>query len=277
MANDFLNMLQAASNSAASNVSAPVDGLAWLLRKAGIPVPQNALGGSDWMAQRGLTAPVQQGAGQVAGETLGLLAPMAAAARAPEIARGLLAVGENAMAPRAAGMVGAERGAVYVGKNKVYDNAYHGTAKDFKRVDFEAAADNRRNYDMGEAFWLATGDIGSNHAAAYAKQANRQGGKVKEANVFLKNPATVDAWQEATRVADQIGAPAPQSWPEAANILQYADWAKDKIDDAARAGHDALIIKRTGDAPISHDSLRLDNQLSDHLAVFKPNRVRLTK
>ncbi len=32
---------QGASNSVASNVSAPVDGLAWLLRKGGLPIPQN--------------------------------------------------------------------------------------------------------------------------------------------------------------------------------------------------------------------------------------------
>lgn len=33
----LLDFLQGASNSAASNVSAPVDGIAWLLRKAGLP------------------------------------------------------------------------------------------------------------------------------------------------------------------------------------------------------------------------------------------------
>lgn len=54
----LMDFLQSASNSAASNVSAPVDGLAWLLRKAGVPVPQNPLLGSDWMAEKGLTKPL---------------------------------------------------------------------------------------------------------------------------------------------------------------------------------------------------------------------------
>jgi len=93
------NALQAMSNTAAENISAPVDGIAWLLRKAGIPVPQNALMSSDWMRERGLTAPVEQGAGQVLGQTLGLLSPAAVQAAAPQIARGLLAVERNALAP----------------------------------------------------------------------------------------------------------------------------------------------------------------------------------
>ena len=54
--NGLLDFLQGASNSAASNVSAPVDGLAWLLRKAGLPIHSNPIGGSDWMAQKGFTA-----------------------------------------------------------------------------------------------------------------------------------------------------------------------------------------------------------------------------
>jgi hypothetical protein len=37
---DIRNALQAWSNTAAENISAPVDGIAWLLRKAGIPVPK---------------------------------------------------------------------------------------------------------------------------------------------------------------------------------------------------------------------------------------------
>lgn len=71
----LLNGLQAASNTVAGNVSGPVDLLALLLRKAGVPVGDAPVGGSAWMAQRGLTAPVQQGASQVVGDTLGLLGP----------------------------------------------------------------------------------------------------------------------------------------------------------------------------------------------------------
>ena len=97
---DLRDFLQSMSNSAASNVSAPVDGINWLLVKAGLPVSDAPFMGSDWMAQRGLTRPVKLGAASVLGDTAGMLAPMAIAAKAPQIARGLLQAEANAMAPR---------------------------------------------------------------------------------------------------------------------------------------------------------------------------------
>ena len=54
--NNARDFLQSASNTAASNVTAPVDGLAWALRKAGVPVPQAPIGGSDWAQNAGLMA-----------------------------------------------------------------------------------------------------------------------------------------------------------------------------------------------------------------------------
>lgn len=86
----LLDFLQSASNSAASTVTAPVDGIAWLLRKAGIPVPDAPVGSSDWAKRQGLMRDVPQSAASVAGETVGLLSPMVAAAKAPQIAKGLL-------------------------------------------------------------------------------------------------------------------------------------------------------------------------------------------
>jgi len=107
--NNLLDFLQGASNSVASNVSAPVDGIAWLLRKAGLPIPTNPVGGSDWMAQRGLTAEPQNKIAGLLGESIGGVAPMLAAAKAPQIAKGLLGMAENAATPntlnRQAGMI----------------------------------------------------------------------------------------------------------------------------------------------------------------------------
>ena len=100
MSNEFLNGLQAASNAVAGNVAGPVDILAFLLRKAGMPVPENPIGGSNWMTQKGLMAPVRQGASQVIGETAGLLGPAMVSQFGPQIARGLLKGGENLAAPR---------------------------------------------------------------------------------------------------------------------------------------------------------------------------------
>ena len=61
---------QGASNSAASNLNVPVDALAWLLRKGGLPI-NNPVGGSDWMAQQGLTAEPKNKLAGLLGEGFG--------------------------------------------------------------------------------------------------------------------------------------------------------------------------------------------------------------
>lgn len=96
--NNLLDFLQGASNSAASNVSAPVDGIAWLLRKAGLDI-QNPVGGSDWMHSKGLTAEPQNKLAGVLGESFGGVAPMLAASKANQLAKVLNQMGENAQMP----------------------------------------------------------------------------------------------------------------------------------------------------------------------------------
>ena len=77
--NALISALQGASNGAAAQVSAPVDMLAALLRKGGVPVPSNNILGSEWMRQLGLTAtPTDPLAGAI-GEGVGLSAPIGAA------------------------------------------------------------------------------------------------------------------------------------------------------------------------------------------------------
>jgi hypothetical protein len=97
--NALLDLLQGASNAAASNLSVPVDGIAWLLRKAGVPV-NNPVGGSDWMAQRGLIAEPKNKTLGLLGESLGSVAPIISTAKAPNIANGLLRMMENASSPQ---------------------------------------------------------------------------------------------------------------------------------------------------------------------------------
>lgn len=88
---------QGASNAVASNVSFPVDAIAWALRKGGLPIPQNPVGGSDWMAQKGLTATPQNRIAGLLGETVGMVGPAVVQAAAPKIAGGLLALDDKAM------------------------------------------------------------------------------------------------------------------------------------------------------------------------------------
>lgn len=103
---DLRDFLQGASNSAASNLSAPVDGIAWLLRKAGLPIHDAPIGGSDWMAQKGLTAVPQNQNMGLLGEAAGGVTGLLGVAKAPQIARGLLQIGENVSTPSTMAMQG---------------------------------------------------------------------------------------------------------------------------------------------------------------------------
>ena len=98
MANGLLDFLQGASNAAAANVSAPVDGLTWLLNKLGADI-KTPVGGSDWMRERGLTAEPTNKLAGILGESVGGVLPMVTAAKAPQIVQGLLQAERNLAAP----------------------------------------------------------------------------------------------------------------------------------------------------------------------------------
>lgn len=76
LASSLRNFGQAASNSVAETVSAPIDAITWALRKAGMPIDKPVMG-SDWMAEKGLTRPTQEGASKLAGEFVGMVSPLA--------------------------------------------------------------------------------------------------------------------------------------------------------------------------------------------------------
>ena len=69
------NAAQSASNTVAGNISSPIDAIAWGLRKTGVPIPEDAVGGSLWMNQKGLTLPVEDGNPKLVGEAIGLTVP----------------------------------------------------------------------------------------------------------------------------------------------------------------------------------------------------------
>ena len=74
--NALRNTAQSASNMVAENASVPVDVLAWALRKAGVPIGDKPVMGSDWMREKGLTAPVEEGMSKAIGDTIGMVGPM---------------------------------------------------------------------------------------------------------------------------------------------------------------------------------------------------------
>jgi hypothetical protein len=141
MAELLRGVAQGASNSAASTVSAPVDAMAWALRKAGIDTG-TSVGGSDWMAQKGLTAtPTNEYAG-LAGEALGNISPIVAAAKAPQIAASLLRGGENLAAPRT---LNPQTGAI----------VYHGSPHKFDAFDASKIGTGEGAQAYGHGLYLA--------------------------------------------------------------------------------------------------------------------------
>ena len=117
----LLDAIQAASNTAADTVAGPVDIIAALLRAAGLQV-NKPIGGTDWMLEKGLKKPVEQSASRVAGETLGMLSPVVAAAKAPQIAKGLLEAGREWQAyNRELGPAGASQATVWHGSPHKFD------------------------------------------------------------------------------------------------------------------------------------------------------------
>lgn len=70
--------LQGASNAVASNVAGPIDALAWVLRKGGVPVPENNILGEEWMRQQGLMVTPENKLAGLLGEGVGLALPFAA-------------------------------------------------------------------------------------------------------------------------------------------------------------------------------------------------------
>jgi hypothetical protein len=138
---NLLDFLQSASNAAAGNVSGPVDLVSMLLNKLGVPV-QTPVGGSEWMKQKGLMRDVPQSGASLAGETMGLLAPIGVAAKAPQIAAGLLKAGENAAVPRT---MNPQMGAI----------VYHGSPHKFDKFDSSKIGTGEGAQAYGHGLYLA--------------------------------------------------------------------------------------------------------------------------
>ena len=224
---------QSASNAIASNVSGPVDLIAAGLRGVGLPIPQNPAGGSQWMAERGLTAPVQQGVAQVIGDTIGLAGPALVANFAPQIASALNRGAQNLAAGGAPAMRG-QMGGVYMGGPRqealetaqrnaakpvsegglglppnntpmdraramgFVDDTYHGT---FNRFDnFDMAKANPRSQYMPGVFTADQPELAENFGDYIMPLMQRKGVTIKDViaarNAGLPKP-TVDSIHDA--------------------------------------------------------------------------------
>ncbi len=156
MANGLLDFLQGASNAAAANVSAPVDGLTWLLNKLGADI-KTPVGGSDWMRERGLTAEPTNKLAGILGESVGGVLPMVTAAKAPQIAQGLLQAERNLAAPRT---LNPQTGAIL----------WHGSPHKFDAFDSSKIGTGEGAQAYGHGLYLAESDkVAGEYANMFAK------------------------------------------------------------------------------------------------------------
>ena len=214
---------QGASNSAASNVSAPIDAMAWLLRKGGLPIPQNPVGGSDWMAQRGLTAEPQNRLAGLLGEGFGGVAPIVAAAKAPQIAGGLLRMGENAAA--ATPLNNATRG-------QLGATVWHGSPHKFDKFDSGKIGTGEGAQAYGHGLYLAESPkvageyarmniTGPGQGAHIGKKHGPDGAMTALKNAYPKMPKL---WYEsAIAKADDVGNTYKVDLPDE-HIAKMLDW-----------------------------------------------------
>jgi hypothetical protein len=203
---NLLDFLQSASNATASNVSGPVDLVSMLLNKLGVPV-QNAVGGSEWMKQKGLMKDVPQSGSSLAGETFGLLAPIGVAAKAPQIAAGLLKAQENAAIPR---QMNPQMGAI----------VYHGSPHKFDKFDSSKIGTGEGAQAYGHGLYLADApDVAKEYQKRLSNDYIAADGTSKSYGTVFQ--AAMDAAQNSgsriTRHPDQARAVAGQlqAWVDA--------------------------------------------------------------
>jgi hypothetical protein len=195
-------LAQSMNNTVAEGVSVPVDAIAWALRKGGMNISSAPIGGSDWMAKHGLTKEVPDGLPKLAGETLGLLAPMMGTQQgAAAAARGLRQIGENVAAPA---MLNKQAGAVFLsGKSGINKDIslsdFVEIAKQGKKIrtnnssyPLEKVAKNP--YDLGLINNYPEKDI----AAFYLAREPYEGGAKEAFNNFLRD-------KMSTKVKPQAG------------------------------------------------------------------------
>jgi hypothetical protein len=225
---------QGASNSAAGTITGPVDLTAWLLRKAGLDI-QNPIGGSDWAAQQGLMKQPENYWAGLLGEGVGGIAPIVAAAKAPQIAAGLVKGGENLRAPntlhpQAGAFVYPQEAALATAQRNAakpvsegglglpsdntpmqraaaqgYVDLFHGTAHDIKQIDPAMRGATTGANSAKKAFWAVSDPTTARGYAENAATAAPVKRLLDDAAKFEKQ-GNWDAYEEALRKAEALDA-----------------------------------------------------------------------
>ena len=188
-----IDVLQAASNAVAGNVTGPVDILSLLLRKIGVPVPENALGSSQWAREHGLLRDVDDPYARAAGESLGIIAPMVAAAKAPQIARGLLKAGDNLAAPRT---LDPQTGAI----------VWHGSPHKFDKFDSAHIGKGEGAQAYGHGLYLADSpDVADEYAGKLSRKIVDFANKTPTSAAEKRLAARLDRLANTTQYGSVLG------------------------------------------------------------------------
>jgi ADP-Ribosyltransferase in polyvalent proteins len=170
------NIAQSASNAISGNVTGPIDLAAWGMNKLGIPVGNAPVGGTEWGKKKGLLGYVEPGAGQVLGETLGSLAPILAAAKAPQIAARMNKMADNAMRPAT---MNPQTGAI----------VWHGSPHKFDKFDSSKIGTGEGAQAYGHGLYLADSK----------KVADEYAGKLSKPIVDFYHKSPSDSYEMAIR------------------------------------------------------------------------------
>lgn len=217
---------QGASNAAASTVTGPVDMLAWLLRKGGVNVGDAPMGGEAWMRQKGLMATPENRLAGLLGEGAGLAAPIVAAAKAPEIAGGLLQMGRNLAAPQT---MNKQTGAI----------VYHGSPHKFDKFDASKIGTGEGAQAYGHGLYLAESD---KVAGEYA-------------NMFAKSPASPAQLLKLRDAAPKGGA----EWSHYDDLVKNGQGSLYKVD----LPDDAIAKMLDWDKPLSQQPKEVQKALAN--------------
>lgn len=197
--------LQGVSNAAASTVSAPVDAISWGLRKAGLDVGSAPVGGSEWMANNQITAQPKNKVAGLIGDTIGGILPMAASAKAPQIANTIARAGENISAKNLLNTSAykGQRGSINWPGSP--DTLYHGSAKEFDRFDGNLLGKNTGANDASIGFHFADNPADADlYASMAAEKQGLSNGYIGKYDVNMQKPLVISPFVEDGNISEDM-------------------------------------------------------------------------
>lgn len=151
----------------------------------------------------------------------------------------------------------------------IHRSLYHGSPIAWEEFDPDEA--------VSDGWWFSTSrdvaeSFGLDRAGEPPHNPNNRRVSIVEAQLSDANVKIVDVLADAQRVAEEIGVDAPQTWAEAADLLQWSSAQQQYIDDARDEGFDVVWFKDVGDDPANAGG---GTSLSDHIVVLDPTKARI--